>query len=174
MLQALIYSVLLVSTVSPIVQANETPEEQLAPMPDQMENITDNEILAEAYGFLLAGDASWDSTHGYEISECVINYSTYYRGAIRLDVTHLLNEVVWDSQQVEFNDGGQTIVRFSCDETCLTQKAYTEDPSLSEMLPLFNDQQEREITLLLSVNIDRFNRALEDVVSQCPGAQSRY
>jgi len=146
----------------------------LEPMPPQMENISDDKLLQDAYGFLIGGDNSWSSARGYEISDCVVNYTVFYMGSIRLDVSHFLNKVIWQSQRLDINNEGQTVVRFACAETCLSQQAYTEDESLSDILPVFDDRTERELTFLLQVEMDRFNAALNDVVSQCPGAESRY
>jgi len=166
--------IILLIFLAPAVHASGESTGDSDPMPDNLPNSSDNVVLAEAYGFLIGADSSWGATEGYEISECVVNYSVYYMGAIRLDVRHLLKNVIWKSKRLKLNDKGQTVAQFSCDGTCLTQKAYTEDPSLHEFVPLFNNRTQKEITLLVQGSVERFNRALADVITECPGAQTKY
>ena len=149
-------------------------EKLAASYPDSLQNTTDNQTLAQAYGFLLGGDSGWDAYRGYEINKCNVTFSTYGRGGIRLDVTHMLNKVIWGSDQIQLNEQGQTLIRFNCKETCLKQSAYTNNLELEGSIDLYDGINQRFLTLPLEVTADRFREALTDVRGECPGAASNY
>ena len=135
------------------------------------------EVVHDALGFMLGGDSGWGAvTNEYEIDGCVTTYVQPF-GDMNLIAIYDFNKALWNSAASQVGDDGREYFILNGDVGVQELYAYDSDEvDVSDSLWVWGLEAGPSTSMIfpILVDISRFEKAMYDLMDECPGIKSKY
>ena len=135
------------------------------------------QVVHDALGFMIGGDSGWGAvTNEYEIDCCVATY-VQALGDLNLIAIYDFNKALWNSASSQIGEDGREY--FILNGEIGVQEVYAYDSyweDATEGLWIFGIEPGPSTTIFfpILVDISRFEKAMYDLMDECPGIKSKY
>ena len=135
------------------------------------------DVVHDALGFMLGGDSGWGAvTNEYEIDGCVTTYVQPF-GDMNLIAIYDFNKALWNSAASQIGEDGREY--FILNGEVGVQELYAYDAysaDVSDSLWVWGLEAGQSTTMIfpILVEISRFEKAMWDLMDECPGIKSKY
>ncbi len=135
------------------------------------------DVVHDALGFMLGGDSGWGAiTNDYEINDCII---TYVQPLMDMSVIAIydFNKALWNSAASQMGEDGREYFILNGEVGVQELYAYDADSAdVSDSLWVWGLEAGPSTTMIfpILVEISRFEKAMWDLMDECPGIKSKY
>ena len=135
------------------------------------------DVVHDALGFMIGGDSGWGAvTNEYEIDGCVATYVQPF-GDMNLIAIYDFNKALWNSAASQIGEDGREY--FILNGEVGVQELYAYDAysaDVSDSLWVWGLEAGLSTTMIfpILVEISRFEKAMWDLMDECPGIKSKY